>query len=455
MKKILQKLIFFILLAAYAKADPFPPGPSDGEIHWRNGLRYVYDLAGNTWAKYEPTTGWETITKAANFTVDKEYKELLILANGTFTVDIESAATLGINFSFAVKNVGAGVITIDADLVETIDGSLTLALTGLYDTVELVSDGTNWHVVTGYTSTMYTAIEPGTADGQMLFWDNTGAIWSHSETNELYWDDVSKELGIGDTSPDAKLSINGGTGTLSTGISLGDGDSGIYESADDYIEITAAGEGATIRKTVAEDGQMLIDEVILGRSEFKDEMWATLAGEWITRTSTGSRLQQSLPNGVFKFTTGATATNEEAIDWNDVCTFSNTEQPSYRWRIKLEQVTNIEVDFGLIEASTGGNDDYIKIYFDSSAYNYWLLRTCLGGVCVEDPGAIADTDWHIFQMNFINDGFIQWLIDGVSQGSLASQIPTVQLQPFFSVRTEENIAHYVDVDFAEYRQDRE
>lgn len=42
-------------------------------------------------------------------------------------------------------------------------------------------------------------------------------------------------LGIGTTNPQAKLHVNGGTGSLSTGLAFGDGDSGFYESADDTI----------------------------------------------------------------------------------------------------------------------------------------------------------------------------------------------------------------------------
>lgn len=48
---------------------------------------------------------------------------------------------------------------------------------------------------------------------------------------------IENSLGIGIETPLAKLHINGGVGTLATGLALGDGDSGIYESVDDVFVV--------------------------------------------------------------------------------------------------------------------------------------------------------------------------------------------------------------------------
>ena len=45
----------------------------------------------------------------------------------------------------------------------------------------------------------------GTASGQMLFWN--GSTWTYTETNELFWDDTNKRVGIGTNSPGAPLHI--------------------------------------------------------------------------------------------------------------------------------------------------------------------------------------------------------------------------------------------------------
>jgi len=66
---------------------------------------------------------------------------------GTFTVTLTAAATLGDGFTTMIKNSGTGVITIDANGSETIDGQLTTALASQYDYVVLTCDGSNWIVV--------------------------------------------------------------------------------------------------------------------------------------------------------------------------------------------------------------------------------------------------------------------------------------------------------------------
>jgi len=50
-------------------------------------------------------------------------------------------------------------------------------------------------------------IENGTVAGQMAFWN--GSKWVRTETDELFWDDVNKRFGIGESSPDAKMHIAG------------------------------------------------------------------------------------------------------------------------------------------------------------------------------------------------------------------------------------------------------
>ena len=52
-------------------------------------------------------------------------------------------------------------------------------------------------------------MEDGTAQGQMLFWDDTLKKWVHTETSELFWDDVNKRIGINDSTPQSRLDVKG------------------------------------------------------------------------------------------------------------------------------------------------------------------------------------------------------------------------------------------------------
>src|SRR3989344_505319 len=51
----------------------------------------------------------------------------------------------------------------------------------------------------------------------------------------------ASNVGIGTSTPLSRLHINGGTGTLATGLTFGDGDSGLYESADDTLKFNVSG----------------------------------------------------------------------------------------------------------------------------------------------------------------------------------------------------------------------
>jgi hypothetical protein len=69
----------------------------------------------------------------------------------TFTVSLTAAATLGSGFTCTIWNTGTGIITIDPNLTETIDGVATLTLRQ-GEGLDIVCDNTNWQ--TGSKKTM-------------------------------------------------------------------------------------------------------------------------------------------------------------------------------------------------------------------------------------------------------------------------------------------------------------
>ena len=98
---------------------------------------------------------WATVSGGASATItisDKTAAYTVIAGDlgtvinctsGTFTVSLDAAATLGSGFSVTIWNTGTGIITLDPNASESIDG---LATRVLYkgEGAQLVCTGTNW-----------------------------------------------------------------------------------------------------------------------------------------------------------------------------------------------------------------------------------------------------------------------------------------------------------------------
>jgi hypothetical protein len=71
-----------------------------------------------------------------------------VLANGTFSVNLPAVSLLTNKYArCTIKNIGTGVIIVEANGAETIDGALTYSLSVQYQTVELICTGTEWLVL--------------------------------------------------------------------------------------------------------------------------------------------------------------------------------------------------------------------------------------------------------------------------------------------------------------------
>lgn len=103
-------------------------------------------------------TNWKTVgrfrnslptsTKTGAYTVVEADRGTLVdCTSGTFTLTLTAAATLGNGFVFTARNTGSGVVTLDANAAETIDGGLTLILPPGGSTLELYCDGSNWKTI--------------------------------------------------------------------------------------------------------------------------------------------------------------------------------------------------------------------------------------------------------------------------------------------------------------------
>jgi hypothetical protein len=89
---------------------------------------------------------------AATYTVSAQGLVLAddVAAEGQIDIALPAAATAGSGFTVSVKKIGnavGGDIVISADGTETIDGGGDTTLTTQHESVTLVCDGSNWHIV--------------------------------------------------------------------------------------------------------------------------------------------------------------------------------------------------------------------------------------------------------------------------------------------------------------------
>lgn len=463
MKKLFTIIAFLYASNAFAI---FPVAPLDGDIHWENGVRYVYAAAGNAWINHPialeaggdgEIAFWNDTTKQYNFTETTEW----------VWDDVNKRVGIGIAAPLSPLHINGGVGTLDTGftvgdgdtgLYESQDDYLMLSAASA-DVALALNDGAFKQFVISPGTIQDNANNPSLGFGD----DDTGFFESADDNLEVTvagtsrWEwNINSFRGIATNAPQ----INNATGTTSVPnyTWIADTNTGFSRSALDTISVIAGSDEIGFFTDTVDRQYFQALEAETTRVLFEDEFQGaapiTNSIYWASRTTTGSVAPQSTSNGTVRLTTGATATNEESIDWNDICSFQNTLQPEYRFTVALEQITVIEAEFGLIEVSAGGNDDYIRIYYDTSAGSTWVLETCTGGVCSSDTGAVPDTNSHEFAIIFDSDTEITWLIDGTVQGQVTTNVPTAQLQPYVAVRTEENAAHYMDIHRAIIWQDR-
>lgn len=167
-----------------------------GQNTYTNGQLLIGNTTGNTLTKSTLTAGsnititngngsitiaavvGSTITisnKTGAYTVvSGDAASIINCTSGTFTVSLTAAATLGSGFNCWIWNTGTGVITIDPNAAETIDGVATLTLQQGEGT-EVVCNGTNWETGAKKTMRGYAENISSTANRPVAV-TNSGAI---------------------------------------------------------------------------------------------------------------------------------------------------------------------------------------------------------------------------------------------------------------------------------------
>jgi hypothetical protein len=86
------------------------------------------DGTANTALRTLGAFGNDVSARSANYTVIASDRGVVFNCTSTFTLSLTAAATLGDGFTFAVINRGTGIITIDPNSTEQIDGANTKAI---------------------------------------------------------------------------------------------------------------------------------------------------------------------------------------------------------------------------------------------------------------------------------------------------------------------------------------
>lgn len=88
------------------------------------------------------------VTKTGAYTATND-DYIIDCTSGTFTVTLP-ASSGRTGRILIIKNSGAGTITVDGNASETIDGAATYSLATQYATIQIVSDGTNWKIISKF-----------------------------------------------------------------------------------------------------------------------------------------------------------------------------------------------------------------------------------------------------------------------------------------------------------------
>lgn len=109
----------------------------------------VDNITGETTSAF----GGQVEDVSGNLAVTEAYENFLLNCTATLTLSLLDAATAEEGFYFIVKNSGTGLVTIDPDGSETIDGAATITVRP-GESATIICDGSNWLSVFNAISTI-------------------------------------------------------------------------------------------------------------------------------------------------------------------------------------------------------------------------------------------------------------------------------------------------------------
>jgi hypothetical protein len=111
-----------------------------------NGLLKQRNAANSGWIIRGTLAEAQVVSQAGSYTVIDDDFAKTFKCSSTFTLALTAAATLADGFAFAVRNTGSGIITIDPNSTEQIDGATTATLMP-GESCQVVCDGSAFYTV--------------------------------------------------------------------------------------------------------------------------------------------------------------------------------------------------------------------------------------------------------------------------------------------------------------------
>ncbi len=258
--------------------------------------------------------GSAVVFESTNFNLNSTYRNNLIVTTASLTASLFSAVSAGEGFLFSIQNSSDGVLTIDPDGSETINGAATLAIPSDGGT-SVVSDGTNWQIISAVTVTSFgdnTLTGDNTFTGTSDFTGNVTVSGDTSITGNINTPDEGEltivagaitPLGVYhtvDTELDAASddldTINGGT----------DGKILVLRQEDDARDIVITNAG----NIVTPDGT---DIDLLSTSESISFIYDAALSKWVV-TSSAVVSASTTRAGASEYATSAEAQAKTAAD---------------------------------------------------------------------------------------------------------------------------------------------
>jgi hypothetical protein len=118
--------------AATNNAGSSAPSTTYAHMWWAdetNGVLKQRNAANTNWIIRAPLASTLVETKSSAYTLAVSDYGRTLLLSGTWTLSVTAVATLGDGWHVELVNTGTGVITIDPNASETIDGATTMVLT--------------------------------------------------------------------------------------------------------------------------------------------------------------------------------------------------------------------------------------------------------------------------------------------------------------------------------------